>query len=324
VAAGRFGFGGSLNWGGLVGTQTQRLQLVRPILPGMTFTTGVIGLAMYIGKTSITPFNVQFYDAIYDAPQVSIEFTANGVVSAYRGGPTTNLLGSSYAGAYYFDEWFYLEAKATIGNPGGALEVRINTVPILAFPTVNTQATGRAVFDSTCFATRTVGLGQTFAAGIDDVYVLDDAGSVNNTFLGNVRVKTQFTAGAGDLTQFAIGGSAPAATNWQSVLNKALDDTKFVSSPTVGQEDLYAIEAILTSAQVHGVQVRSGMRQDDSTQRVGHNVLKMGGVSAEGGDHYLNQSYTHYMDIFELNPSTGLGMTGTQLNAGQIGPKVAA
>jgi hypothetical protein len=51
------------------------------------------------------------------------------------------------------------------------------------------------------------------------VYFNDAAGSMNNTFLGNVRVKSQFTASAGDSTQFTIGGSAPAATNWQSVLN---------------------------------------------------------------------------------------------------------
>lgn len=321
VSTGRFNYGNCLSWNGLVGSQANRLQMIKVIQPGSLFSAGVIGLAVAIGKTSTVPFQVCFYDAVTDQAQCYIEFLVNGIINAY--GANGTFLARTYAGAYYFDEWFYCEFKASIATSGGTMEVRINTVPVIQIPSANTQTSTNASFDAFQLSTRSIGIGQKFVVAVDDLYVLDTGGSINNNFLGNVRVKTQFPSAPGSNTQFSIGGTQP--TNWQAASNTNTDDTSYVFDPTVGQYDLYDIQAIINGPTVHGVQVRSSMRQDDSTQRVGHNQIQSGVTLANGpNDHYLNQSYTYYTDIWETDPNTSAGWTGTAVNALQIGPKVNA
>lgn len=322
ATTGRFGFGKRVAWNNAVGSQATQMNLVRPIVPGMTFTTGFVGWAVNIGRNSVVPLDFAFYDAVVDTPQFTVELGVNGVIRLYRGGGGGALLATSYAGAYRYEEDFYLEIGGTVSNTAGAVEVRVNTVPVISVISQDTQTSANAYFDALQVTARVISISSTFVASIDDHYMNDDAGAVNNTFAGNVRVKTQFAAGAGSVTTWSPTG---AATNWQAALNTVLDDTAYNASNVAGNEDLYALESILGPQAVHGVQLRSGLRQTDATQRTARNRLKVSGVETDSGvDHYLNQTFTYYTDVIELNPSTGLGMTGTQLNAGQAGPKVQA
>lgn len=315
IVTGRFGFGKALSWN--VFTNTERLNLVRPV--GVTRQVGFAGWAVYVSRLS-GPMSFSLYDAVTDAPQVTYQLGLNGVVRAY-GGPGGALLGVSKAGAYLFDRWFMFEYGAAIDSVDGWVEARVNTEPVLQVPTCNTQATANASFDAEWLYAEPSGASP-LVVTVDDHYLNDDQGAANNTFLGNVRVKSQFVAGPGDLAQFAIGGSAPAATNWQSVLNTALDDSQFVYDPSVGHEDNYALEAILGAEAVHFLQLRAGMRQTDATQRKATTRLKVGGVEVGGADHALNQTYAFVRDIYETNPATGLGLIGTDLNAARAGHKI--
>lgn len=317
AAAGRFGFRTALRH---FGNPTAPAKMVRPIAVPANITHAWWGFSINVGNDHNTVGHYfALYDALSDAPQLSISLQPYGVIKAFRGYPSSGtLLGASRAGVYYDTETAYMEIAPVIDPSAGSVEVRINTVPVLSIPTVNTQNTSLSGFDSIAVGNDTGN--QVFDVTFDDMYLNDDAGSVNNGYLGNVRVHTQFPAGPGDLSQFTPFG---AAANWQAALNQALDDTLYNGTSTTGNEDLYAVEAILGARAVHGVQLRSAMRQTDATQRTARNRLKMGGVDTDSGtDHYLNQTFTFYHDIIELNPSTGLGMTGTQLNAAQIGPRV--
>jgi hypothetical protein len=320
MTTGRFSYGNCMSWNQGVGSQQSRLQLVKPITPGSSYNEGVIGLAVRIGQGSIVPFQVCFYNAVADGAQCWVEFLPNGIIKAYGAGGT--VLGSTYAGAYYYDEWFYFEVKAKIDSVAGYMQCRVNTVTVILSPSSNTNNMGGGFFDAFQLSSRTLNSGSAFTAAVDDLYVLDTAGTVNNDFLGNVRVKTQFTSGAGSLAQFTAVG---AATNWQAAQNLNTDDTKYNYSPTIGQEDLYHIQAIINGPVVHGMQLRGSYRQDDATQRIAHNVLKtQGGNTVEGSDKYTNQTYTYYTDIIEINPDTSAAFTGSEANLVEIGPKVYA
>lgn len=327
VEAGRFGFGKGLHHTGSTGTGAGGFGWVRPIGPetGLTAVAGRFGFALKVGSGHNHPSQwIGFFDAVTNAAQVTASIQANGVVRVYRGLPSGGVvLGESWAGAVYYGEDMYVELGATIADVGGAFEVRINTRPVIQLVDLDTKATAHAYFDAIGWgAEDTGGGGVNYDFKLDDLYLLDTLGAVNNEFLGNVRVKTQFPAGPGDVSDFTPTG---AATNWQAALNTVLDDTKYNAAPNIGDQDLYAMEAVLGSSQVvHGAQLRSGMRQTDATQRNGHQVLKVGGVEAEGDDHFLNQTFTYYTDIVELSPDTGLGMVGSELNAAQAGPKVVA
>lgn len=329
VATGRFGYGKSIrvNNDQINGTRTFAIRVFQD---GVVFQEGYMGMAMKRDSNSDddgTMF-LMFFDAVNNTSQFCIGFGRNGVCRAWRGtlpqdfDSSTNLIGSSVAGAFQDDAWFYAEVYGKIANVGGEIEVRINTETVLNIIGADTQTSAINGIDS-------VGFG--FAGGFavhtqgnfDDWYFNDPSGSVNNGFLGNVRVKSQFIIGDGSILDFTIGGSAPAATHWQSVQNFTMTEAQYVYSGTIGNEDLYDVDPIINAPLVHAVQVRSGLRQDDATQVVARHLVYEGGVVYEGSiDHYTNQTPTHYLTRWDLNPGSGLGWTGSEVNAIEVGIKV--
>ncbi len=286
---------------------------------------GYQGRRMKVSPNHTGYVGMTFFDAVGGDYQVSISCRPNGVIWVWRGQPFIGtLLAVSDPGVFYDNEWFFLEAYVKVDSIAGEVEIRVNTKTVISLVSSDTQNTTRALFDMVGFtgrpSTNTIWIeNQIF----DDLYYCDTDGSVNNGFLGNVRVKTSFTTANGSNIDFLIGGSAPAATNWQSVQNILLNQTKFVYSPTSGDYDLYAMDPNVNAPYVHAVQVRSSMWQDDATQRIGRNLLKTGaGTLIDGVDIYLNQTPSVYRDIIELNPDTGVFFTGTEANATQAGVKV--
>jgi hypothetical protein len=124
---------------------------------------------------------------------------------------------------------------------------------------------------------------------------------------------------AGDLTQFGVVG---AANNWDAVNEFVLTDAEYTWTQTVGNEDLYAMDPIITAANIFGMQITGAWRQDDATQMKGHSLIKTHGTIYEGADNELAQSYRYYRDVYELNPNTGVGWTAAELNAVQGGQKL--
>lgn len=273
-------------------------------------------------------FFLGVYDAVAGERLATVTFGPFGVVKVYAGhafdsatGLAGTLIGASKPGVWQQNEWFFAEVGCTPGV--GDIQVRINTDPVAHF------IMGAFSGDFTGIGwggEGPVGPGANIGRlrlRLGDLYVCDDAGAMNNTFLGNVRARWMATAGAGSSTDFTISGVA--ATNWQTVQNKAITDAGgYVYSSTPGDADLYTVDPILGAQVVHGVQLRTAARMDDATQRVLRNQFRIGATTGEGVDHYVNQTFTGYLDVVELNPDTGLAMLGTDVNAAEIGPKVEA
>ena len=322
VTTGRFGFGKAFLFNDNVGV-TAKNGYVVPI--GTTPATLFMGGAMFVfpDQQNVCTSEVGFYDAVSDSAQLYIRFAANGVVKVVRGDGTA--LANSVAGSFQENEWFHFEIKATIDNSAGACEVRINTVPVIQLVGADTQNTSHAYADSILLGYSNTNANNTVHYALDDLFVNDTTGAENNDWLGNVRVKTQFMVGDGFTNQFTIGGTSPAATHWQSVLNTILDDTKYEFDSNIGDIDLFTPDPNLNSPLVHSLQVRMGLRQDDATQRMAHAMLRISGTNYEGSvDQFTNQTYTFYKERFELNPNTGVAFTGADVNGLQAGVKVAS
>jgi hypothetical protein len=314
-----FGYGNSLFY---FGGYSNPSHLVTPIGVQTTFT---VGKRVLVGAAHSAYGALTFVDAVNGITQFSVSWGQFGLIKVWRGAPGTGvLLISSAVGAVVDESWFFLEVQGTLGTSTGAVEVRVNTVPIITLVSANTKAGSRNAFDCVgIYASALPGFGGFVSFYVDDLYGLDGTGGVNTTFLGNARIKALPTIGAGGHTGLSIGGSAPAATNWQSVQNKELTDAQYVFSATAGDYDLYAIDPQVNAPTVFGLQARGSWRQDDATQRVSRNLLKIsGGSLIEGADNYLYQTYAVHSDIYDLNPDTGLGWTQAQVNALQLGGKI--
>jgi hypothetical protein len=296
-------------------------------------STGYYGMAVFVDP--LLPSGARpllgFFDAVNDAPQICFTFEQNGVIKVWQGEPdTSRLLCTSDANAFQENVWFHCEAKPVIANTGGGVEIRINTVPKVQLTGADTQFTAVAGFDSVMLGAWStspfVGIGSDHPVIFDDMFFYDTTGTAQNTWGGNLRVKTQFMIANGATDNFTIGGTSPQPTQWQSVLNQLLDDTSFVYSPTAGDIDLFTPDPTLNAPLVRCVQVRAAMRQDDATQRVGRALIRIGGTNYLGTtDFYTNQdNYTFYKERWQLSPATGVSFTGSEVNGLQAGVKVQA
>lgn len=296
--------------------------LYRP-LPQRYTNTVYVGRRMYFTNGGTDSWAFGFYDSLSTQQlQFFVRPSGVGQFLVYTGAGA--LIGATRSNVFQFNKHFYMEMKYKCHPTAGLFELRINTVPVLSIPVYNT-ANGTPLlsnppgFDMLYMQYQSFG-GSTYIE--DDLYVCDDSGSSNNGYLGNVRVPAQMVNGNSTPLNFAIGGTSPAPTNWQSQQNLNLTDAQYVYSPNAGDIDLYTLQSIINSPFVHGVQASIAYRQDDATQRVTRNVIKSGASTVEGANHYINQSYTFYTDVYETDPATGVGWTGAALNALKIGPKV--
>lgn len=232
--------------------------------------------------------------------------------------------------AFVPGNWFYLEVKITPGYTDGTLEVKVNTVPVLSLINVRT-VNGTPVLPATDPGITHISMeyNPLDAAGpsstsffFDDFYFLTMEGANNNDYLGNVRVRYMPVISNSSPLDWTIGGSSPAPTNWQSVLNINLNDNQYVTAAVAGDEDFYNIDPIINAPTIFGVEVGGAYRQDDATQRFVANQIRSGATTATGVSLATNSTYTFSYDIFELNPDTGIGWTSAELNAMDVGPKV--
>ncbi len=284
------------------------------------------GARCYVGSSQNFEKTIGFGfgDAINDARHVTIRLDQYGVIQVYRGSHTGTLLASSKLASYRQNAWFYLEGSVYIDNVNGEVEIRHNTQTVISVVNADTQNTPLDYTDSFWFgAFGGGGVSQLHDFRVDDIYVNDNTGSVNNGFLGNVRSLGEFMVADGSHIGMTIGGSSPAATNWQSVLNNSLDETTYVYTATNGVYDLYQPNPTLNSPLVHAVQVRASFRMTDATQRSTRLLLRVAGTTYDGGyEFFIDQTYSIYCDVWELNPSTTVGWTGAEVNGIEIGARV--
>lgn len=80
--------------------------------------------------------------------------------------------------------WNFIEVKLTIADSGGSFEVRINESVWVTFTGDTKQSSTLAT------ANRIILYSRSSDCGIDDLYICDGTGSVNNTYLGDARVDT--------------------------------------------------------------------------------------------------------------------------------------
>jgi hypothetical protein len=303
---------------------------------GKRFQSGetcVIGQALFTseGTTSWWGFGIVDAQGIgsasgYNNRHFWLNFEVNGIIRLYLGGSSTTnpsgstLVATTAAKVLHYGEWDYVEVKFKLHATAGIIEVRVNTVVVLSYVgrTANqfTPLLGLPVgWDGLQYA----GTSATPNISFDDRYILDDTGTTNLTYLGNVRVNCQLPTAAGDLTEMGVFG---AASNWDAVNEPELTETEYVFTPTMGQRDLYTLNPNVTAQNVLGVQITGAHRQDDSTQLKSELLLKTGGTLYTGPDNFLAQNYRYYHNMYDLNPNTGVGWTAANLNALQAGQKV--
>lgn len=262
------------------------------------------------------------WDGVNNSPQLT--FVWNGGVQRveiYRGGDPDNsgygsdLLGASALGVFPLGAYFHSDLKGLIATgTGGSASVRINEIVQLALTGVNTQNTSRACIDTTVHLDN--GPGPCF----QDMVWLDNSGSENNDFIGDVGVFGELANAAGSVTDLA---SSTANANYVNAgTAPPLGDAGYNYSATVGAIDRYGTANPANVTQEFARMVSVIARKDDTGTRDIAVGVYTGTTESLGSSQTLSSTYTTYSQVFENNPATSVPWLPT--DTAQVEVKVAA
>jgi hypothetical protein len=159
------------------------------------------------------PGGSKYFFALKDVgdPQIRIYMNADGTISIWRS-DAAELEKSSLT--IPTGTWVFVEVKVVIGNSGSWV-VRVNEVTYLS-GTGDTQASANAYANVIAlYGQQAAG----YANYFDDFYVCDGSGSMNNDFLGDIRVEAIFPDDNGDHSDFA-GSDGDSTDNFELVDEK--------------------------------------------------------------------------------------------------------
>jgi hypothetical protein len=161
----------------------------------------------------------------------------------------------------------------------------------------------------------------------DDIYVnstADDGTHKNMGFDGDQQVLLFLPTGVGQFTQMAIGGSIPAATNWQSV-NSAIpnDGVTLVSAGSVGLKDTYALGNLPANvAAITCIASSLDIETDASGLGAGAQIAPMlgnGSSTITGASVSLNTDWNDTSQYWGQNPITSSAWQITDFPALEVG-----
>ena len=239
--------------------------------------------------------------------------------------PDGTLLATSSPGVVSASAWHYVEMSATINSTTGSVVVKVDGVTVLTF-TGNTKNGGtNNTIDTVVYSGMNgnqsgipVPIGSPV---VDDLYICNALGSVNNGFLGDIQVQTLSPTGAGSTTGLTPTGSA---TNYLNV-NEVPDSTAtYNSSGTVGARDTYALADLAA-----GTGTILGVQQVVSAAKTGAGAAglkaaqKSGATVSYGATLSLATGFVTHCDVFEINPATSAAYTVADVNTLEAGAEVA-
>lgn len=275
----------------------------------------IVGMAFkYSGTDGATAFGLR--DGVVNSTRITMR--SDGRIQIMRG--DTTVVASSLPGVIPLGEWFYLEAKYAFGETTGAAEVRVNGNTVIGLTNVNTSDSGVSGYSNIIVGA--VGTGSAVGAGlVDDLYLCDTSGSVNNDFLGDCRVDAYLPTSDGALSAWT---PEPAGVHYTTVDDATPNATDYVSSATVGNKELFGVpDMINTPLSIFGVQLAAAAWKTDAGFREIKNIVRVSGTDYPSSALAVTETSAYKLNIWDQNPATSTAWTDAAVNAAEWGVEVA-
>ncbi len=231
-----------------------------------------------------------------------------------------NTLLAVSANALLLNTWYFLEFYVHIHASSGSAIGRVNGVEWVSITGANTKGASGSGANNLYF-------NGTNTFYLDDIYLLNDSGATNNTFLGDVRVETILPNAAGNRADFTPGGSGSSANNYQNVDELQQDgDTSYNKSSTAGHIDSFAFQDLsVATGTIYGIQSLILARKTEAGDRTIKRKCRIGSTYYDGSAVAVSKvdSYYYIAEILETDPSTGSAWTISGINAAEFGYEVA-
>jgi len=251
------------------------------------------------------------------ATQVDLRVTSSGAIQITRNG---TILDTTADDTLVFGYWNFLEFRITCDATAGAWTLKLNGTTVSSSSGRNTRAQlstlmSRVRIQPFSFA----GTGD-YNNKFDDVYILDTTGSINNDFLGECRIQTNFPNHDGSEVDFV---PSTGSTHWNMVNdNPSNDDTSYDAGGAVGQRELFQLTPFSFTGNIFGVQLNVTQRKDDVGSRTIAAEVRIGGTGGtdyEGPVDTCLSQYKITRKLWQTNPATSGAWTLSALNAAEFG-----
>lgn len=256
-----------------------------------------------------------YYHNVLTVGMLNLRINPAGAVEVYNGGGAGGggtLSGVSSTTPFNVTNvWRYVEIKYVLGT--GAVTIRIDgqtalTVTVGTVASVGTIAWG-------------IGNGNSSSMQWDDVYICDATGTVNNDFLGDVRV--QLLLPSADGANAALTPST--GTSHAALVNETVPNTtNYVSSSVLGAKDTYQFQDLAANtANVFGIEVANYASKDAAGPGAIKNIARVNGIDYASATKGLSASWTANTNILEVNPATNNLWAPSDVNNAEFGVEVA-
>jgi hypothetical protein len=151
----------------------------------------------------------------------------------------------------------------------------------------------------------------------DDLYVLDNTGTSNKTYLGDVRVQTLLPSADGSNS----GMTTSTGTSHSALVKEATPNTTdYVYSPSAGVKDTYQFQDLSNiTSNVYGVEVTNYAHKDAAGPASMSNVVRIAGTDYVSTSQPLSVSWTANRDLMDVNPATSSNWSASDVNNAEFG-----
>lgn len=258
----------------------------------------------------------------------------DGTISLYRNNATGGILLGATGQALREDQWQFVEFEWTLHHTTGTLNVHINGVQSFAYTgdtcannelgaSYTTQWTGVGFFKGYAFGDWYMDpIYQTaVTVRIDDFYLLDASGGVNDAPWGDVTLGYIKPDGVGNKSQW----DPSAGSNYACVDDATSDeDSTYVSTSVVNEIDTYTHENVVSGAVIKAVQIIAHTKKGDSGANDLQAVVRISGTdypttTTRGVP--SNTAYNYLTFPVDESPATTSAWGEAEFNAAEFGPK---
>lgn len=252
--------------------------------------------------------------------QGTLAIQTTGLWKYYRGGTligsTGTLLGTSSGSALVDGTWMYVELKVKIHATTGTVDININGVNTLSLTTQNTDRTSSGIVTGFMFEGSGTSADHT---QFDDVYVCDNAGSINNAMLGPQVVRMLLPSSDAGTNQFTPDSGS---THYNRLTENPQDTTTYLADSTTGDRELFGVSG-LNIGSVNGLQINAVAAITDATvYSIKNSTHTSGGTDTDqSGATIADTNYQTVSNVLETNPQTSSQWVVSEVNSTQFGFK---
>lgn len=232
-----------------------------------------------------------YTDSSGSARQAGLAVLPSGAFTVTSSGSTV-LTTSKVTGS---NSWYYVEWRVYIGSPGST-SVYVNG---------NLWGSATGILQTSGSVASTIFIGGAGKPYIDDVYINDTAGVINNTVWGDTRIEATYPRLDGFNDQWDLSsGSA----GWEIVSNNPPDLGEYISTGSLNfKSDFYMANISSGTGTIKSVQQLRLAAKNDITTRENRNRLVPIAFGAEytGVTDTMTDSPNYYRTIWETVPGGG-------------------